>query len=137
MASYEGVTKAWADGTYTFRLRVSELRSLQQKFKIGAYVVYKRLLSLDAYLDDAPEVVRLGLIGGGTSPDKAESLVRDYILEPQRFNHAVDLATEIFTASLEGDWGEELPNPPPPQESNENPSGAQMDSSPSEKSTPD
>jgi hypothetical protein len=134
MALYQGVTKSWADGEYTFRLRIAELKALQASTKAGVYVLFKRMMTSDCFIDDITETIRLALVGGGTDAKEAKRLVEDYILQPQRFNDALDLAQEIFSSSLEGYWGEELPNQQPPADQEDNPSIAQMDSSPSEKS---
>jgi Phage tail tube protein, GTA-gp10 len=134
MALYEGVTKSWADGEYTFRLREAEMKAIQSNAKTGLYTVFKRIMTGDAYIEDLTETIRLGLIGGGTDPKDAKRLVNDYVLQPQRFNEALDLAQEIFSTSLEGYWGEELPNPQAPGGKNDRPSTGQSGTSPSENS---
>jgi hypothetical protein len=132
MALYQGVTKSWADGEYTFRLRIAELKAIQAATKAGVYTVFKRLMTSDCAIEDITETIRLGLIGGGTDPKDAKRLLEDYVLQPQRFNDALDLAQDIFKYSLEGYWAEELPNHQPPGDESDQPSQGQMDLSPSE-----
>ncbi len=134
MALYEGVTKSWADGEYTFRLREAEMKSLQSSQEMGIYAIQQRIVLGKAYLQDVVETVRLGLIGGGTDPKDAKRLVEDYVLKPQRFDQAYDLAEEIFRESLKGYWGEELPNPQAPGDKIDHPSTGQSGTSPSENS---
>lgn len=73
------VTLTWADGDYTFRLAWGQLIELQEKCDAGPYVVLQRLSAGQWRVQDIGEVIRLGLIGGGTEPVKALNLVRDYV----------------------------------------------------------
>ena len=70
----------FADGTYTFAL-TWELASEWEK--INDRSLYATLLHTArtgiVRLEDAREIVRLGLIGGGASPKDALRLVRSYV----------------------------------------------------------
>lgn len=76
----------WADGAgpgeggkYIFRLRIGELRELQEKVNAGPQTVLQRLATGAWYVDDIRETLRLGLIGGGLAPAKALKLVERYV----------------------------------------------------------
>jgi hypothetical protein len=130
-----GIRKEWADGVYTFRLPIGELRSLQAS-RGPIYRVYGRLVTLDTDLEDIEQTMRLSLIGGGVSPTNAERLINDYIVRPGRWNDARDIAQESLNAALEGVPEETLPKFETPEGQSDLPSSDQMDMSPSENSTP-
>jgi len=69
----------WADGHHTFRLPIGQLRELQEKTGVGPLRLFQRLMDGSWMIDDAREVLRLGLIGGGARPDEALRLVRQYV----------------------------------------------------------
>lgn len=72
-------TTDWADGTYTFRLAWGELITLQEECDAGPFEVLRRLSGGTWKMQDISTVVRLGLIGGGVTPEKALSLTRIYV----------------------------------------------------------
>ncbi len=69
----------WADGPQTFRLPIGQLRELQEKTGVGPLRLFQRLMDGSWMVDDAREIIRLGLIGGGMEPAKALSLVKRYV----------------------------------------------------------
>jgi hypothetical protein len=101
----------WADGTYTFRLAIGQLRELQEtinkpRAKIGAPLIgpaslYNLIVARDAWLHEVREVIRLGLIGGGTKPIEAADLVRRYVEERPLAESSV-YAVGILGAALFG-----------------------------------
>lgn len=95
------VTFAWADGDYSFRLGWGELAELQEHCNAGPYVVLNRLHVGEWRIEDIGEVIRLGLIGGGTEPAKALTLTRRYVEgRPPFENHK--FAVVILQAGLLG-----------------------------------
>ena len=79
--SHKGdVTTEWADGTYTFRLTVAGILELEDKCGAGIAVIAARLISGTYSASDILEVMRIGLIGGGTSAVDAKKLVDRYAL---------------------------------------------------------
>lgn len=95
------VTFAWADGTYTFALRLREWEELQEKVDCGPFLLFSRLRSEQWRARDARETIRLGLVGGGMDPAKALILVSRYVDDrPLTFNIVPALA--IISASLFG-----------------------------------
>lgn len=79
MSRDASVTLDWADGTYQFRLAIGQLRELQEKTGCGPLVLFKRVENGTWLVDDAPQILRLGLIGGGMPPVDALRLVRTYV----------------------------------------------------------
>lgn len=95
------VTLAWADGDYTFRLAWGQLSQLQEACDAGPFVVLQRLTSGQWKVGDISHTIRLGLIGGGTEPAKALSMVRDYV-ESRPPMENVMLARGILGIALQG-----------------------------------
>lgn len=71
----------WADGEYMFRLRLGEIRELQEKCNAGPLVLLRRCIDGSWMIDDLRETIRLGLIGGGCDPIKALNLIKRYFDE--------------------------------------------------------
>ena len=91
----------WADGTYSFRLAIGQLRELQDKTGIGPAALFDRLSGRDWRVDDLRETIRLGLIGGGMDPLDALVLVRRYVDE-RPLLESVQPAFRIMVAALVG-----------------------------------
>jgi hypothetical protein len=72
------VTLEWAGVERRFALAIGHLRELQSHCGIGPQALWVRMVGPDWRVDDAREVIRLGLIGGGMEPSKASALIRDY-----------------------------------------------------------
>lgn len=79
MARDCSITFTWADGDYTFRLKLGQLRELQEKCDAGPYELHNRFLAGTFRIDDIRETIRLGLIGGGKKPEEASTLVKRYV----------------------------------------------------------
>ena len=95
------VTLAWADSDYTFRLAWGQLAQLQEACDAGPFVILQRLTTGQWKVGDISHTIRLGLIGGGTEPAKALSLVRDYV-ESRPPMENVMLARGILGIALQG-----------------------------------
>jgi hypothetical protein len=91
MSRNGSVTLDWADGEHTFRLAIGQLRELQEtvnktRIKLGASLIgpatlFEAVRSNNAWPHEIREIMRLGLIGGGTKPADALDLVRRYVEE--------------------------------------------------------
>lgn len=103
----------FADGHYKFRLLVGQLRELDEKCLCGPEEMYHRLEAGAWRYPYIVETIRLGLIGGGTSPDKARNLVRDYV-EKRPLLENVRPAMDILAALLVG-----APDEPPKKDEGE------------------
>lgn len=105
------ITITWGDGEHQFRLAIGQLRELQEainrpRAKLGAPLVgpatlFGMLRSNDAWPHEVREVMRLGLIGGGTSPTDATDLVKRYVDERPLTESSVH-ATLVLAAALFG-----------------------------------
>src|SRR5262245_6961708 len=78
----------WAGEERRFRLRIGELRELQENvnkargaYPIGPWSLYKLVAGMDGWPDDMREIIRLGLIGGGTRIELVPGLVKRYFDE--------------------------------------------------------
>lgn len=100
------ITLDWADGEHVFRLRWGELIQLQEACDAGPLVVFTRLGGMHWRLEDVRDTIRLGLIGGGATPEAALKLVRDYV-EARPLLENVALARAIVGAATIGASDEE------------------------------
>jgi hypothetical protein len=95
------VTLEFGDGEHAFRLALGELRELQEKTGCGPAVLFRQLLLGEWKVDDAREIIRLGMIGGGASPSAALTFVRRYV-DGRPLLDAVGPALQILQAALPG-----------------------------------
>lgn len=73
-------TIIWAHGEDQFCLsKVGLILDLEEKCKAGIAVIMTRLGSGSFGLNDVRETIRLGLIGGGMTPEKAMSAVKNHV----------------------------------------------------------
>lgn len=91
----------WADGTYAFRLAWGQLVELQEKCDAGPYVVLNRLYGGQWKVEDIANVIRLGLIGGGTKPADALRLTRAYVEAYPPLDNVL-IAQAVLAAGLQG-----------------------------------
>jgi len=97
------VTDDWGDGTYSFKLGYAQWRELDEIFQLGPGYLFHHLseLSLNWKMTWLREIIRCGLVGGGTDPLKALRLVRLYVeLDTGRFRQNYFLARAIILAAL-------------------------------------
>jgi hypothetical protein len=121
MSRDASVTFDWADGTFTFRLGIGQIRELQEKCDAGPSVVLRRLAEDAWFVDDLIHTIRLGLIGGGATPAEALKLVRRYVeqrpLEESRSPATIILGAALYGAGDEEPLGKaaaEMETAPPP-----------------------
>lgn len=95
------ITLDWADGSHQFRLAWGGLVSLQEACDAGPMVILGRLQSGNWRMADIRETIRLGLIGGGATPEKALALVRDYV-EARPPIESIQLAQGILATAVIG-----------------------------------
>jgi hypothetical protein len=102
MSAAGSTTLLWADGEHRFRLRIKELRELQDKCDAGPAQIMMRLVNHTWRVDDILQAIRLGLIGGGATPTEALLLVKRYV-EDRPLGENVVIAAEIIAAAISGD----------------------------------
>ena len=91
----------WADGKYSFRLAWGQLRELQEICDAGPFVILSRLQGHTWLVQDISATIRLGLIGGGTTPEKALMLVDRYVESRPPLENRM-LAVGILMAAVIG-----------------------------------
>lgn len=102
MSANGTVSIVWAGGEDQFCLsKVGLILDLEDKCKAGIGIIAGRLESGTYGLNDVRETIRLGLMGGGKTPDKAMTLVRNNVDE-NPLSHSVLLAYAIIRAVLFG-----------------------------------
>ena len=79
MTASAKITLLWGDGDRAFRLAIGQLRELQDKCDAGPAEILGRLSNGTWRVDDIRETLRLGLIGGGTTPTDALVLTARYV----------------------------------------------------------
>lgn len=82
MMSTDGTVEFdWGDGPHRFRLGIKEARELEAKRDCGLYRLMHRIASGDWRVDDLRETIRIGMIGGGGSPEAVLNLIKRYFDE--------------------------------------------------------
>lgn len=94
----------FGDGEKTFALTMPMIAELERRTGVGIGALYQRVaLTLQFHVGDVIEIIRLGLIGGGTSPTEAQSLIDAYTPDQPLIPLAM-LAVDILNAR----WNEPL-----------------------------
>jgi len=88
-------TAYFGDGEKAFALTSEMIIELERKAGSGIGAIYARVLAAQFHFDDLIEVIRLGLIGGGTSPEAAQKLVDTYA-KPRPIMETYPLAFDIL-----------------------------------------
>jgi hypothetical protein len=94
-------TAYFGDGEKNFALTTEMILELERKTGVGIGTVYSKLASAQFHYGDLMEVIRLGLIGGGTAPAEAQTLVDTYA-KPQPIDETFPLALDILDARWSG-----------------------------------
>lgn len=108
MSRDASISFEWADGEYTFRLPIGQLRELQEKTGVGPLRLFQRLMDGSWMVDDAREILRLGLIGGGRRPDEALRLIKQYVDDRPKVE-SIAPAMLVIGAALHGTDQERQP----------------------------
>nr|WP_245247723.1 gene transfer agent family protein [Tianweitania sediminis] len=90
-----------------FRFAWGDLEKLQEARGAGPYVILDRLVSGRWYVEDIADVIKFGLIGGGTEPAKAVKLVRDEVMSKAPLQSLV-IAQQVLGSGVVGAPEEEL-----------------------------
>ena len=95
------ITLEWADGDYTFALKIKQLIELQELCDAGPPYILTRLQSGTWRVNDVRETIRIGLIGGGMASHEALKMVKRHVDdEPLAYNALV--AQAVISAALFG-----------------------------------
>lgn len=113
------ITLAFGDGAYLFRLPLKQIAELERLTEAGIGAVWARILTgriplpkmagtaglptHGAYKHaDLHATIRLGLIGGGQTPTRANELMDTYVHGVMPLKDQWDLAASILMACVEG-----------------------------------
>lgn len=94
-------TAYFGDGVKTFTLTDPMIEELQRKTDLGIGALFLRMTTSQFRVADIVEIIRLGLIGGGTSPADAQRLVDTYGKD-RPFDETFPLALDILDARWNG-----------------------------------
>jgi hypothetical protein len=105
------ITLLWPDEERTFRLRLGELRELQEKCGNRGPMTIAQALAMGTWLvDDIVQPIRLGLIGGGMTQGEAAKIVQTH-LGDGRLKEGIMVAQAIVYAAITGPPDEKLVPP--------------------------
>ncbi|WP_043062394.1 gene transfer agent family protein [Brucella anthropi] len=91
----------FGDGEKTFALAKEQINELERKAGFGIGALYQQFVTMQFRFGDALEVLRLGLIGGGTSPVRASELIEAYA-KPTPIVEIYGLAFDILETRWSG-----------------------------------
>ncbi|GGA78031.1 hypothetical protein GCM10011491_01520 [Brucella endophytica] len=94
-------TAYFGDGEKTFALTTEMIHELERKTGVGIAALYGRFMRQDFHFADMVEIIRTGLIGGGTSPAEAQVLVDTYA-KPRPIMEIFPLAFDILDTRWNG-----------------------------------
>ncbi len=100
----------FGDGELEFSLTPELIAELERKAGVGIGAISKRLIAGQFYLADIAETIRLGLIGGGMSPEHAASYTHLYCLI-RPIAETLPLALSIFECAFFGAPADDNENP--------------------------
>lgn len=95
------LTRYFGDGEKIFALTYPMLKELEHKTETSIGALYAKFMAGQFHFDDILEIIRLGLIGGGTSPAEAQNLIDTYG-KPRPILETYPLAFDIFETAWSG-----------------------------------
>lgn len=94
-------TAFFGDGEKNFALTAPMIHELERKTGRGIGAIFRRIQQHDFSLQDIAEVIRLGLIGGGTAPFEADALVKTYV-DGRPLVESMEIALDVIAARFLG-----------------------------------
>lgn len=86
----------FGDATHTFKITPQLISELEAKTNAGIGELCKRLFGGQFRFADITETIRLGLIGGGLSPEISHRLVQTYAMD-RPLEETLPLAIDILS----------------------------------------
>lgn len=99
--SETSTTQFFGDDSYEFKLTPPLIEELERSCGCGIGALSRRVLSMSFSIRDLTEVIRLGLIGGGMTPERASQLCKTYTSDRPILEFA-SVAVEVLTALMSG-----------------------------------
>ena len=93
-------TAFFGDGEQKFALTDDMITELERTADMGIGALYLRCVNMQFTLSDLVEVIRLGLIGGGSTPEQAARLTDTY-----GRNRPIDELYPLAVDILDARWG--------------------------------
>lgn len=93
-------TAFFGDGEHTFALSDDMIIELEHIADLGIGAFYLRCVNMQFKISDLVEVIRLGLIGGGATPEQAARLTDAY-----GRNRPIDELYPLAVDILDARWG--------------------------------
>lgn len=107
------IEQPFADDVYVFRLGWGEVIELQEKTDCGPFFLLTRIDAGQWMIGDVSEIIRIGLVGGGTEPKTALRLVERYVKDRPPMEN-LELARAVLMAGLVGVSDEPVGEPGAP-----------------------
>lgn len=93
-------TAFFGDGEHAFALTDDMITELERIADMGIGALYLRAVNMQFKLADLVEIIRLGLIGGGTTPETAMRLTETFAR-----NRPIDELYPLALDILDARWG--------------------------------
>ncbi len=98
----------WGDGPHKFNIaKIKSVLELEEKCEAGIAEIFQRIRSDRWHINDVRETLRISLIGGGMTPDKALSLINRYC-DDRPWAESLQPAMLIIMAAMVGVPGDEV-----------------------------
>jgi len=94
-------TAFFGDAKHAFALTDPMIAELERLTDMGIGAFYQRTVAMQFHNSHLPEIIRLGLIGGGMPPEHAMNLTDTYATN-RPFDEIVPLALDILDARWSG-----------------------------------
>lgn len=95
-------TAFFGDGKHTFALTDDMITELERITDLGIGALYLRAVKMQFVLADLVEIIRLGLIGGGTTTPERAAQLTDTYARNRPIGELYPLALDILDARWNG-----------------------------------
>jgi hypothetical protein len=108
MPSNGEVELTWGDGQHKFNVaKIKSAVELEEKCNAGVATIFQRMRDSTWYMNDVRETLRIGLIGGGATPDVALRLINRYC-DDRPWAESLQPAMVVLMAAMLGVPGDEV-----------------------------
>lgn len=95
------IINKFCDKEYSFCLKLGQIKALEKETNMGYYALFELFNYMRHSIDHIMIIIRLGLVGAGTPPNEAQTLVNKEIASQPLITY-VPLAREILRHAI---WG--------------------------------